>query len=338
MSGPAKPRTGFLLGKFMPPHAGHVFLCDFARHACEQLTILVCSLDDDPIPGELRWRWMQELFPDCEVLWCSEPLPQEPADHSDFWPIWREVVTRYAGHPDVVFASEAYGQRLAEEVGARFMPVDPERRAVPVSATAIRAAPFANWGFIPVPVRLWFLKRVCLFGPESTGKSTLAAALGRRFSTTVAWEYARTWAETYDAHIDAEVLECIALGHIAGRKAAERQAQCLLIEDTDPVLTAVWSDMLLETRAPWLDAYDDYADLYLLCDVDLPWEDDGMRYFPALADRQRFFERCRAELERRGLPYALVQGIDPAQREAAAARAILDAFPQLEPLAEQGPL
>ena len=53
---------GFLLGKFLPPHQGHVFLGQFARHHCDRLTILVCSLDRDPIPGALRFAWMQELF------------------------------------------------------------------------------------------------------------------------------------------------------------------------------------------------------------------------------------------------------------------------------------
>ena len=59
---------GFLLGKFLPPHQGHVFLAEFARRHCDSLTILVCSLARDPIPGALRFAWMRELFPDCRVI------------------------------------------------------------------------------------------------------------------------------------------------------------------------------------------------------------------------------------------------------------------------------
>ncbi len=329
MTFPARPSVGFVLGKFMPPHLGHVHLCDFARHVCERLTILVCSLDGDPIPGELRWRWMREMFPDCEVVWCAEPLPQEPADHPDFWPIWRDVVSRYAGRPDIVFASETYGERLAAEVGASFMPVDPRRKAVPVSSTAVRTEPFANWDYIPRPVRPWFVKRVCLFGPESTGKTNLAEALGRRFSTAVAWEYARTWSDTFSPHVDAAILEHFFLGQVAEVAAAKRRARRILVEDTDPLLTAVWADMLLGRRPAWLDEWNDYADLYLLCDIDLPWVDDGSRYFPDEADRKRFFEACREELEQRGLPFALVRGLTPKARELAAVRAVQAAFPGL---------
>ena len=47
---------------------GHVLLCDSARRLVDRLTILVCSLPDDPIPGPARLAWMRELFPTCRVI------------------------------------------------------------------------------------------------------------------------------------------------------------------------------------------------------------------------------------------------------------------------------
>src|SRR4051794_24729201 len=123
---------------------GHVFLCDFASAYVDELTILVCSLNSEPIPGSLRYAWMREMFPRAQVLHLAEDVPQEPSEHPQFWDIWRKVVCRFHPEPiDFVFASEAYGRRLAMEIGARFVPVDPTRAAVPVSGTAIRKAPFA---------------------------------------------------------------------------------------------------------------------------------------------------------------------------------------------------
>lgn len=325
MSGPYKPQRGFVLGKFMPPHNGHVYLCDFARQYCDRLTILVCSLDDDPIPGRQRFDWMCELFPRCDVQWCREDLPQEPADHPDFWTIWRDVVHRYGGQPDVVFASETYGAQLAQEVGARFVPVDPARGAVPTSGTAVRADPFANWSHIPPPVRPWFVKRACLFGPESTGKSTLSARLAEHFKTTFVPEYGRTHTETFGVDVTEDDLANIVLGHEAASQAARRQANRVLIEDTDPVLTAVWADMLLDRRPLWLDERRNPADLYLLCDIDAPWVDDSTRYFRDEATRRFFMDRCRTELERRGLPYVTLSG-DWDTRLATAIDAIEGAF------------
>ena len=163
---------GFLLGKFMPPHLGHVHLCEFAQAYVDQLTILVCSLDDDPIAGTLRLGWMRELFSRCRVLHQDERVPQTPEEHPDFWPIWRDIVRRHHPEPiDAVFASEHYGARLAEEVGARFVPVDPARLTVPISATRVRENPHAAWPYLPAPVRAHYVRTVCVFGPESTGKA-----------------------------------------------------------------------------------------------------------------------------------------------------------------------
>jgi HTH-type transcriptional repressor of NAD biosynthesis genes len=314
-----RPKRGFLLGKFMPPHQGHVFMCEFARQYCERLTILVGTLPDDPIPGQLRYQWMKEMFPDCDVVWCNEVLPQEPKGPDDdaFWDIWRQTcldalnTTWEVGDPatvDVVFASEAYGQRLASELGAEFVPVDLTRTARAISGTAIRSDPFANWEYIPDVVKPHFVKRVCVFGPESTGKSTLALALGKHYHTVVAPEYGRTYTEVFGADVNADDLRKIVHGHIASVAATKRQANRILIEDTDPVMTAVWSDLLIGQRHDWFNGFDDYADLYLLCDVDIPWVNDGTRYFSSDEKRKHFYDVCEAELKSRSVRYEVIRG------------------------------
>lgn len=323
---------GFLLGKFLPPHAGHRYLCDVAASLCDRLTVLVCSLDSEPVPGALRHAWMRELCPGANVLHCVQDLPQEPVDHPDFWPIWREVVRRFHPEPvDVVFASEAYGARLADEVGARFIPVDPGRRARPVSGSAIRAAPFAHWDFIAAPARPWFTRVVSLHGPESTGKTTLAERLAAHFRTCLAPEYGRTYTEVFGVDCDRGDLVRIAQGQAASILAARNQARGLVVSDTDPVLTAVWSDMLTGGRDPWFEKPGPPADLYLLTDIDGPWVDDGTRYFPEPAARRDFFERCEAELRVRSLPYRRLSG-NADSRFAAALAAIHEAFPGIEAL------
>ena len=70
---------------------------------------------------------------------------------------------------------------------------------------------------------------------------------------------------------------------------------------------------------PWFDAWDEPADLYLLLDMDLPWVDDGTRLFGTPEERRRFFELSRAELERRGVRWALVGGSGEARLDNALA-------------------
>jgi NadR type nicotinamide-nucleotide adenylyltransferase len=322
---------GFLLGKFMPPHDGHVMLCDFARAYCDELTVLVCTRAGEPIDGDLRFAWMKELCPTAQVVHFNRDVPQEPSDHPEFWAIWRAIVRDAHPEPiDYVFASEDYGKKLAAEVGAVFVPFDPLRLAAPISATQVRDNPFALWRHLPAPVRAHYAKTVCLHGPESTGKTTLALALAEHFGTVMAPEYGRTYCEVFGNECNADDLRAIVRGHNAEDFAARRRANRILVQDTDAVMTAIWADMLLGERPADLDEVARTADLYLLCDIDIAWHNDGTRYtdLSPMETRRRFFDLCRAELERRHLPYLLVSG-DRETRLKLAIRAITSRFPEI---------
>lgn len=310
---PDRPRRsvtrGFLLGKFMPPHAGHLFLCRTARALVDRLTVFVCWLEDDPVPGPVRLAWMRELLPDCDVIGHGAPVPQAPGDHPEFWTIWRDLIR--AVHPDpvdLVFASEPYGDRLARELGARFHPVDPGREAFPVSGEAVRADPWGQWEHIPEPVRPHYAATICLHGVESTGKSWLAPRLAAHFDTLYVPEYGRLWCETFGTDLAMDDLVAIGCTQDAMVQAALRRCNRRLILDTDALMTAVWCDMMLGGRDPWFAEWDRHADLYLLLDLDLPWQDDGTRIYGADEDRRRFHRLAADELERRGVRWALVAG------------------------------
>jgi NadR type nicotinamide-nucleotide adenylyltransferase len=323
---------GFVLGKFMPPHNGHVYLCEVAQNLVDDLTILVCALKRDPIPGPLRHAWMRELFPRARVAFLDEEVPQEPSEDPRFWDIWRAIVQRFHPEPiDLVFASEDYGMRLASELGARFVPVDPLRVAVPVSATEVRTRPFASWPFIPSPVRAYYARSVCLFGPESSGKTMLAGHLAEKFQTTLVPENGRTYTEFFGTTCSATDLLRIAKTQNAMIAAARPYANRIFFTDTDAVLTSVWSDMLLGRRMAELDGTSVPSDFYLLTDIDFPWVDDGTRYFPDRARRESFFRLCRMELTRRGLPFVTLSG-DASTRLATATNAILARWPELAPV------
>ncbi|PZQ60564.1 MAG: N-acetylglucosamine-6-phosphate isomerase [Sphingomonas taxi] len=152
------------------------------------------------------------------------------------------------------------------------------------------------------------LRSICLHGPESTGKSTMAPRLARQFDTTCIAEFGRTYCETYGIDLTMADLVVIAQSQdIKARKSLEAGARPLIM-DTDPLMSAVWAEMLFGRRDPWFDRWHDYADLYLLFDIDLPWIEDGTRMFGSVAERRRFFDLCQRELERRGVRWALVSG------------------------------
>lgn len=151
-------------------------------------------------------------------------------------------------------------------------------------------------------------RTICLHGPESTGKSTLAPRLARALGGAVVDEYGRTFAEANGLDFSMADLIRIAETHDGITRSLAAGGIDPLILDTDPLMTAVWADMLFGKRDPWFDTWQGTADLYLLLDIDLPWVGDGTRMFGSGADRQRFFDLSKAELERRGVRWALVGG------------------------------
>ncbi len=310
MSKSTKSAThGMLLGKFLPPHLGHVYLADFARHYVDHLTIIVGTLSNEPIDGELRYQWMKELCPHANVVHLKKDLPQDPSEHPDFWNIWRtELEAILPNTPDVVFASESYGHRLAEELGAKFIPVDPQRESRAVSGTTIRDNPYENWNLIPNIVKPYYLKRVCVFGPESTGKSTLTANLAKHFNTIGVKEYARTYLEELGTELQQEQLVEIARGQLSSETALTPYSNKLLIADTDLLLTTVWSQFLYGSCDPWIteEAQNHDYDLYLLTDVDVPWVKDDVRYLPN--DRENFLDLCEQTLIENNRNYIKLSG------------------------------
>lgn len=163
------------------------------------------------------------------------------------------------------------------------------------------------------------IRSVCLHGPESTGKSTVGPRLARALGGRYLPEYGRDYAEAHGTDFTAADLVTIGRGHDAAARAAIAAGPWPVVQDTDPLMTAVWADMLFGRRDPWFDAWAGEADLYLLFDIDLPWVEDGTRLFGTPALRRRFFDLSRAELERRGVRWALVRGEGEARFAAALA-------------------
>lgn len=317
-------KRGFLLGKFMPPHRGHLFLCKTALEMVDDLTVLVCSTSADDMPGDLRHRWMRDALPRASVIHLHRDLPQAPEDHPDFWNIWRDVINEI--HPqgiDCVFGSEPYVFRLAKELGAEPVLVDPERDLFPVSGTAIRKNPAAHWSDIAPTARQYFQKRLCLLGPESTGKSRLARVLARHFKTLYMPEYGRT----FDIHYKqgenwtAQDLLTLTKTHAAMRAALAPDAGPLLIEDTDSIQTAIWTEFLLGAPSPAVEEFvhtESNADCYFVLSPDVRWIDDGVRYAGDEDTRRWFFDSAVSRLRALDIEPHIIAGADWSERTAQA--------------------
>ena len=209
----------------------------------------------------------------------------------------------------MVVGSDAEDRELADRLNCAFIPVDPQWDLIPVQGKSLRQDPLNHWQWIYPGVRSQFVRRVCIFGPESTGKSTLARNLAEHFNTVSVPEWARTMLESRDNVLREEDLPIFARGHAALEDAMAREANRLLFCDTDAITTLIWSEWLYEGRChPEIRRLADERlyDLYLLTDVDVPWVEDPQRYLPT--KRKEFHQRCVEELNKREIAFVEIKG------------------------------
>lgn len=218
----------------MPPHNGHRYLIDFAARCVDRLSILVGTLSSDPIDGLLRYRWMREMFPDANVIHITEENPKARKGSPDSYRIWARGITESAGSDiSYVFASEDYGFRLAEELGAVYVPVDPARTVFPVSASMVRRNPMGTWEFIPPTVRPYFVRRVYVLSEETGASEPLLERLSDHFHTVSVGDYVAYHAERIGPGSLSPEFAVRAQG--AAEEALARQAARVLFSASDQV-------------------------------------------------------------------------------------------------------
>jgi len=155
--------------------------------------------------------------------------------------------------------------------------------------------------------------KVVVFGPESTGKTTLAKALASHYHTEWVPEYAREYLqEKWDRTQKTcrpEDLPSIASGQIARENSLTRSADRLLICDTDLLVTKVYSEVYYDGFCdPEIERYalQNTYDLYLLTSIDVPWVPDDLRDKPE--EREEMFERFKSALEHHKRSFIILKG------------------------------
>jgi HTH-type transcriptional repressor of NAD biosynthesis genes len=170
------------------------------------------------------------------------------------------------------------------------------------------------------------VKRIAVFGTESTGKTTLAQKLAAHFGEPWAPEFVREFWDLRGGKIIAEDLGTIALGQIANEDFAVARARRTVFCDTELLTCTLWDDWLFPGACPaWVRAEAEARapgyTLWLLCDTDVAWAPDPQRCFPDAASREEARRLWRETLVSRGLPFVEVRG-DWAERERRAIAAV----------------
>lgn len=169
------------------------------------------------------------------------------------------------------------------------------------------------------------MKKVVIIGPESTGKSTLCTQLAQHYNTFCCEEYAREYLLQHKRPYTYDDLLHIAQGQLRLEdEAAERLRKKELCNEVSP-RTALYSPLIIDTNMyvmkVWCEvvfnnchsfilkqAAERTYDLYLLCNVDLPWMPDELREYPDLEFRKKLFLMYKDLMVHDGTPWALISG------------------------------
>lgn len=157
------------------------------------------------------------------------------------------------------------------------------------------------------------LVKVVLFGPESSGKTTLSRQLARYYHTVWAPEFAREYLQNKWNNerktCEAEDLIPIAIGQMKLENKLAKRADKILICDTDLLETKVYSEEfyggLVDEKLDKA-ANENKYDLYLLTYIDTPWEEDDLRDRPE--QRLEMFTAFETALKKHNRPYILLKG------------------------------
>jgi NadR type nicotinamide-nucleotide adenylyltransferase len=155
--------------------------------------------------------------------------------------------------------------------------------------------------------------KIVLFGPESTGKTTLSEQLARHYHSVWVPEYAREylqdkWNEQRKTCEPKDLLP-IAEGQMRLENKLVKKANKVLICDTDLLETKVYSEAYYIGHCdPILEKYalENTYDLYFLTYIDVPWEKDDLRDKPG--ERERMFQYFKNTLDTYNRPYVLLKG------------------------------
>jgi NadR type nicotinamide-nucleotide adenylyltransferase len=218
-----------------------------------------------------------------------------------------------------VFTSEDYGDVFATDLTRYMRARDPNaptvqhvmvdrcRRLIPVSGSMLRSNVHAHREYLEPGVYASFVRRVCLLGGESSGKTTLSQALARQLDTLHVAEFGRELWEKRSGDLHPCDMLRIAETQIAREEDCAGRAGEFLFCDTSPLTTLFYTRYYFGAAAPELEACATRKyDFTVLCAPDFPFVQDGTRQDAAFRAKQHdWYVR---ELTERRVDFLLATG------------------------------
>jgi|SRR5437868_113328 NadR type nicotinamide-nucleotide adenylyltransferase len=157
------------------------------------------------------------------------------------------------------------------------------------------------------------MNKIVVIGPESTGKSTLCKQLAEHYQTCWCPEFAREYLMEKKGKYNYEDLLNIAMGQLELEDTMINLAKNkLYFIDTDMYVMKVWCEVAYEHCYSWIlkQIAKRQYDLYLLCNIDLPWVKDELREYPDINIRKRLYKTYKDLMIHSNGKWAEISGSD----------------------------
>lgn len=152
--------------------------------------------------------------------------------------------------------------------------------------------------------------KIAVTGPESTGKSVLSAQIAEYFHTTEIPEYARTYLQNFKGRYSIDDVVNIAKGQTRLIEEEKSRHPQVIVTDTEMTVCKVWTEYVFHRTPHFIEKAlrEQDFDIYLLCNIDLPWTYDPLRENPNINEREEIFHLYQLILNNINAPYGIVCG------------------------------
>jgi HTH-type transcriptional repressor of NAD biosynthesis genes len=308
-------KVGFYGGKFLPVHQGHVFAITTGACEMDKFYVVLCTDEKEEeklgieagtfyATPQKRISWIGQIIadmPNVELIHINEYRFKEGS----------KLIKKAIPHPIThVYSSERSYGPIFEELypGARHVLVDEERKAYPISATEIRSDPYSNWDMLPKVVRKDFVKKVCIVGTESCGKSTMVKYLAKLYNTNYVHEVGMDYCEKHSNQLTEQMFDEIAMEHYNLVDKKSEDSNKVLFIDTEAVTTQYYLDMYLRGSSKLIDsiaAIQKY-DMYIFLEPTVDWVDNGYRFAGGEDERLKNNGLLKGMFEERDIDYRIL--------------------------------
>lgn len=316
--------VGFLGGKFLPFHLGHVYFIVAASNMVDELYVILSSSKNRDrqlcerdgikyIPDDVRFSWIGEAVNNLDNVKLVH-IEDDQWDENYDWDTGADMIKKAIGKPiDFVFSSEeSYDEHFKRNYpNSKHVIIDSGREVVNISGTELRRNLYDHWDKLPEYVRKYFVKKVVVVGTESCGKSTLVMKLAKLYNTNFVEEVGRKYCEKYSDRLTKEMFNLIAMEHYLEQEEKTTNSNKVLFVDTEAVVTQFYLNKYFKGEKSQL--IEEIAkiqnyDLVIFLEPDVEWVDDGLRYEGHEDIRKQNNEEMKKMFSDRGIKFVTISG------------------------------